>query len=85
MANNRLYIVDESTGDVLFLASSLGDGWGLRVPALQLASWLDERGDYDSTCDFKGTCLRLLTEHGGDEDIEAFRARHALRADTPET
>lgn len=78
MANNRLYLADDETGDTCLLAKSFGDGWELVVDAVNLAAWLKARGDYNATCGgtSSGTSLRLLTEHGGPEEADAFCERH---------
>lgn len=61
MANNRLYLVDSTTGHWILLAKGFGLGWKLWDPEL-LAAFLDEH-DASGAASLSGpTTLRLATE-----------------------
>lgn len=66
MANNRLIIVDEETGEELCIAKSMGDGWYPSNHYSHLEEWLHNR-DLDAsignTNDMKPTNLKLVTEN----------------------
>jgi hypothetical protein len=65
MANNRLYIIDDKTGDKLCVAKSFGTYWSWRATDYELTEWLHGR-DIDASC---GNCsdtestLRFITEN----------------------
>ena len=48
MANNRIFIVDTETGDIIMLAKSMGAGWYTRGGIEErLDDFFDENGDRD--------------------------------------
>lgn len=62
MSNNRLFVLDEETGDILLLAKGWGDGWHL-APDADLEGFLRAR-DFAASCDAGATTkLRLVTEN----------------------
>lgn len=71
MANNRLYIVDEDTGERFLLAKSMGRGWyffagdGVEERIAKLNDWLSVSFLRDAAAalrDSRTTRLRLVTE-----------------------
>lgn len=67
MANNRLYIEDTETGELLMVAKSFGDGWHWRKSDDEINDWLEKKKrDFEATSGSTSgtwTTLRLVTEH----------------------
>lgn len=66
MANNRMYIVDDETGEQLMVAKSFGGGWDWRKNALEMTEWLAARdlgAAYGGPSGMSSTRLRLVTEY----------------------
>jgi len=66
MANNRLFLVDDTTGDSLMVATSFGGGWRWLKDVDEMSDWLavrDMGASYGAASDMSVTRLRLETEH----------------------
>ncbi len=84
MANNRLFIMDTETGDIIMLAKSMGVGWYTRGGIEQrLDDFFDEDGDRDQGASYgAGGISRLVIRTEGEIPKELWD-KHMERTQQP--